>query len=176
METSQGVASPVEAVERVIAESKHGVRERPTRHKMSNGVCMGALSAAEELSKVGSKDKRARRWLAKLILYLREAVQEYQIEQNMILARWAARDEETGEIKTVADDKGNQRAQMKNEVEANLEAERLLHAPASVPEGDRPDAIDIDELEQAFVTTKGGTTSTAVQPELAARLGPFVKY
>lgn len=141
----------------------------------SNGECVAAESAAVELSKIGTKKRELRQRLAQLILWLREALQEYGQERDVIISTWAARDE-AGEIKTSTSEDGKvMRILMRNEAEATLAENALRLQPAKVPGGrPAPAPFTWDELDEHFTIVKDRKDTPAVSAELAARLGPFV--
>lgn len=140
-----------------------------------NGECVAALSAAEELSKIGTKKREIRQRLAQLIIWLREALQEYSADRDIIINTWAARDD-AGEIKTATSEDGKvTRIVMRNEIEANLAENELRMKPAKSPNHRPvPPPFTWDELDEHFTTLKDRKEVPAVSAELAARLGPFV--
>lgn len=163
------------AVERVIEESKITPQQmqRTPRAKYSNGACEAALGAVNELSKLGSKDKKIRKRVAVLILWLRSALQEFNLDKDIVMSTWAKRDPETNEMIVVTADNGKeQRVLMRNEIEATLAMNDLLRQPAK-GDGEVPQGFTWDELDEHFVTTNN---KPAVAPELAARLGPFLTF
>lgn len=145
--------------------------------KVSNGHIEAAISAAVELSKIGSKSKEARQRVARIIKYGREALELYYAERDMITAKWAKRDDTSGEIVTeeieTSQGKGF-RAVMRNHIESTLESNALQREPAKFPEGvELPKPFTFDELDEHFTVMKVNKEVPAVSAELAARLGPF---
>lgn len=150
-----------------------------TRHPFSNLAVKAAIEAAEELSKIGTKDRDLRRWVSRLIVWGRTALQGYQIQADIILAKWGERDD-AGDLKIVKEMKDGEerhRVVMRNEAMAQLEQNALSFEEAR-GDGDRPEPVSADDIEKHFVvldkTMKQPTYVSAVSPELMARLGPFV--
>jgi hypothetical protein len=155
------------------------------RHPRSVGPCRVAQKEAAALSKVGTKDRDARRFLTKLLVWLSGALAEAQISSDIILAKWAARDED-GEIKVVQlegpDGQGGQRVIMRNEAEANFEQNGLALEEARNPNAELPEPLKLSKLEEAFQVPErnaagkpiDGKWTTAITPDVAAALAPFI--
>lgn len=173
------VASSREAREAIDYDELSRKVRSVTRHPFSNLAVKAAIEAAEELSKIGTKDRDMRRWVSRLIVWGRTALQGYQIQADIILAKWGERDD-AGDLKIVKEMKDGEerhRVVMRNEAMAQLEQNALSFEEAR-GDGDRPGAVAADDIEKHFVvldkTMKQPTYVSAVSPELMARLGPFV--
>jgi hypothetical protein len=138
----------------------------------SNGDLLAHKSAAEQISKIGTKNGDVVNALARIILYCKKGLEQYEIEADIHLQTHAAR-EEDGSIKTKTIEDGNGRAQiavMKNQAEHRLAMNVLQRKPAVVNGMDRPRALKWTEI-----TDKILWKDNRMDPEVIARLGIFVE-
>lgn len=151
-----------------------GAYQAVPRESFSNGACEGALIAAGELSKIGTKNKDLRKRLVRLMIWLRTVLQEYDAEKDIILATWAKRDPDTNEIITEEIDGGKAtRIIMRNEIEAQLAGNQLRRQRARSEENP-PEPFTMSELDAHFVKVVDKKEVPAVSPEMMSRLGPFL--
>ena len=130
----------------------------------TNAAIMEGLEQLQALSKIGTKNRGMLRRLTQMIMFAKKAMDAYFVSRDTLVNTWGEKDE-NDEIKVqlTADGKG-QVPVMKNGVEFNLAASRLLREAATLS-GDPPEPFKWDDFEhfQKFPDAS-----------ILAGLGPFV--
>jgi hypothetical protein len=125
---------------------------------------LGAITALEALSKLGSKKDEIVKRLAKMIRYARKGIDEFALQRDTLTNTWAEKDE-NGEIKVrMSPDGKTQVPVYTNEPEFQLRINKLLREEVAI-EGEFPEPFKWDNLKSDF--------QKQPDAELMARLGPF---
>ena len=134
----------------------------------TNGALVNASDALQKLSKIGTKNDAMAKRLAKMILFVQDALAAFFIRRDTFNAAYAKKDED-GNIVVRTVGSGDSQAQvpvMENDVEFQLRINRLLREPAQT-KIEPPEPFTWDDLNIKFMKKP--------EPAMIAQLGPFAK-